>query len=55
MGAVAVGFDDHFSYSKLVQAATYLQNPNVQFLGMNPDISRPSPNDNTFPGKQKKN
>lgn len=50
VGAVAVGFDDHFSYSKLVQAATYLQNPNVQFLGMNPDISRPSPNDNTFPG-----
>ncbi|XP_051172952.1 glycerol-3-phosphate phosphatase-like [Leptopilina boulardi] len=50
VGAVAVGFDEHFSYSKLVQAATYLQNPNVQFLGMNPDIYRPSPNKNTFPG-----
>ena len=50
VGAVAVGFDKNFSYSKLVQAATYLKNPNVYFIGMNPDITRPSPNNNVFPG-----
>ncbi|XP_033216023.1 glycerol-3-phosphate phosphatase-like [Belonocnema kinseyi] len=50
VGAVLVGFDEYFSYSKLVQAATYLKNPDVQFLGMNPDILRPSVNENVFPG-----
>lgn len=50
VGAVVVGFDDFFSYPKLVKAATYLKNPNVHFIGTNPDIKRPSPNGNAFPG-----
>ncbi|KAG7187979.1 hypothetical protein KM043_013935 [Ampulex compressa] len=50
IGAVIVGFDRYFGYTKLMKAATYLQNPEVHFLGTNIDAHRPSPNDNTFPG-----
>ena len=50
VGAVIVGFDKHFSFPKLVKAATYLQDPNVHFIGTNCDVERPSPNTNKFPG-----
>lgn len=50
VGAVVVGFDKFFSFPKLVKAATYLNDPNVHFLGTNCDTERPSPNTNAFPG-----
>lgn len=50
VGAVIVGFDKYFSFPKLVKAATYLQDPNVHFVGTNCDTVRPSPNSNSFPG-----
>lgn len=50
VGAVVVGFDKYFSFPKLVKAATYLQDPNIQFVGTNCDTERPSPNANKFPG-----
>ncbi|XP_011502094.1 PREDICTED: phosphoglycolate phosphatase [Ceratosolen solmsi marchali] len=50
VGAVIVGFDKHFSYPKLVKAATYAQMPGVHFLGTNPDLQRPSPYKTRYPG-----
>ncbi|XP_076749409.1 glycerol-3-phosphate phosphatase [Xylocopa sonorina] len=50
VGAVIVGFDIHFSFPKIMKAATYLRDPNVHFIGTNCDTERPSPNDNKFPG-----
>ena len=50
IGAVVVGFDKYFSFPKLVKAATYLQDPNIHFVGTNCDTERPSPNNNRFPG-----
>ena len=50
IGAVVIGFDKYFSFPKLVKAATYLQDPNIHFVGTNCDTERPSPNNNTFPG-----
>ncbi|KOX80103.1 Phosphoglycolate phosphatase, partial [Melipona quadrifasciata] len=50
VGAVIVGFDEHFSFPKLSKAATYLQDPSVYFIGTNCDTERPSPNTNKFPG-----
>ncbi|XP_076295080.1 glycerol-3-phosphate phosphatase [Lasioglossum baleicum] len=50
VGAVVVGFDKDFSFSKLMKSATYLQNPDVHFIGTNGDTERPSPNTNRFPG-----
>ncbi|XP_076376959.1 glycerol-3-phosphate phosphatase [Megalopta genalis] len=50
VGAVVVGFDKHFSYPKLMKAATYLRDPDIHFIGTNCDTERPSPNSNKFPG-----
>ncbi|XP_076646399.1 glycerol-3-phosphate phosphatase [Halictus rubicundus] len=50
VGAVVVGFDKDFSFPKLMKTATYLQDPDVHFIGTNIDTERPSPNTNRFPG-----
>ncbi|XP_015600622.1 glycerol-3-phosphate phosphatase [Cephus cinctus] len=49
VGAVVVGLDVNFSYPKLTKAATYLNDPNVLFIGTNCDAEKPSPNSNKFP------
>lgn len=51
VGAVVVGFDDQISYPKIFKAATYVQDPNVHFIGTNCDNQRPSPNSNISPGE----
>lgn len=50
IGAVIVSFDEHFSYSKMVKAATYLNDANVHFIATNTDESFPLTNDVVIPG-----
>lgn len=50
ISAVIVGFDKHFSYSKMVKAATYLNNPNVHFIGTNTDERFPINSNVVIPG-----
>ncbi|XP_077864453.1 glycerol-3-phosphate phosphatase-like [Saccoglossus kowalevskii] len=47
--AVLVGFDEHFSYIKLIKASTYLSDPGCVFIATNQDEKFPVTGDIVIP------
>jgi len=50
IGAVIAGFDDHFSYPKMLKAASYLKNPDCLFVATNSDERVPVGKNLVIPG-----
>jgi phosphoglycolate phosphatase len=50
VGAVVVGYDQHFNMMKLMKAISYLHNPGCHFIATNEDSHLPSRTHIRFPG-----